>query len=401
MIADRRVVVTGKIAGETRQTAEQKLREAGAIVQSAVNKDTDILVIGSAVGAKKMNAARDLGVTVVPWEQAFGSSGGSKQVPPPRAPMPALRQWAPMLCKGATEIPDGSGWLFEIKWDGIRGIATVRDGDVSLQSRSGKSDLTLRFPWICEELAGFPDCVLDGELVPLSGDLARPGPLGGAPDPGGPVVDRFIVFDVLEYDGKELTKLPLVDRRQVLDVIIPASENVAVSPVWPDGEDVLDYVIAARMEGVVAKKGRSTYLEGGRNESWLKIKVRREQEFIVLGYTDGEGARAGTFGALVLGYYDEAGKIQYAGKVGTGFDDDCLRMLLAEMAPHVWSKPRGSCPWDFEGMSSLVTETTWLALPAIVVQVAFQKWTDDGRLWHPAYLRLRDDKEAGDVVREP
>lgn len=397
MVTDRRVVVTGKIAGETRQTAEQKLREAGAIVQSSVNKDTDVLVIGTAVGAKKMNAARDMGVTIVPWEEAFGNASGSNPPPAPRAPMPAVKQWAPMLCKSTAptslmEATRNGSWLFEIKWDGLRGIATIRDGSVMLQSRSGKSDLTERFPWIVEELSSLPNCVLDGELVALSGDLARPGSLTGVPD-NGPAVDRFIVFDVVEMGMLNVTGKPLTERRALLSEVVPEGDYVAISPAFTDGDELLDYVTESGMEGIVAKRRDSRYVEGARNDTWLKIKVRREQEFIVLGYTPGEGAREWAFGALILGYSEE-GAIKYAGKVGTGFDDQELRKLKALMLPF----EVGASPWDLDLPKDL-RNSTWIA-PSLVVQVAFQKQTDDGLLWHPSYQRVREDKEPWEVVWE-
>lgn len=374
MVADRRVVVTGKIAGESRVTAEAKLREAGAIVQSAVGKDTDVLVTGANVGLTKLNKARDLGVEIIPWEQAFGESLSRGNAPPPRAPIPAVRQWAPMLCK-AGDIPAGGNWLFEIKWDGQRGIATIKDGAVSLQSRTGKTDLTERFPWVVEELAELPNCVLDGELVTLDEGI------------------RYIVFDVLEVEGESKTSMTLQGRRDVLGAIIGNGHYVAISPAFEDGQHLLSYVIEQGMEGLVAKRLSSHYIEGGRGGEWIKVKVRREQEFIVLGYTAGEGARASTFGALVLGYYED-GEVRYAGKVGTGFDDDCLRMLISEMEPiEAIGCPYAGMPRD------VLAETTWL-FPKLVVQTAFQKWTEDGMLWHPSYLRVRTDKQPSEVGRD-
>jgi bifunctional non-homologous end joining protein LigD len=379
LVTDRRVVVTGKIAGESRQTAEAKLREAGAIVQSAVNKDTDVLVIGSAVGAKKMNAARDLGVTVVPWEEAFGERASAiKAAPAPRAPMPEVHQWAPMLCKPAT-LPSGLGWIYEIKWDGLRGIATVKDNRVMLQSRSGKSDLTERFPTIVEELSHLPDCVLDGEIAAIQ--------------IGGDDTVRFIAFDLLEVGSRNVTSETLDVRRDTLGALIEGGTYVVLSQAFDDGEELLDLVTLAGMEGVVAKRRNSKYVEGARNDNWLKIKVRREQEFVVLGYTPGEGHRSWAFGALILGYY-EADEIRYAGKVGTGFDDDCLEMLMAKMVP----MRVGLSPFDVDLPRDL-RGSTWLD-PGIVVQVAFQKWTEDGMLWHPSYQGLREDKQPHEVMRD-
>lgn len=381
MVTDRRVVVTGRIEGESRQTAEAKLREAGAIVQTAVNRETDVLIVGAAVGAKKMNAARDLGVEIIPWEQAFGNASGSKPLPPPRAPMPIVKQYAPMLCKPA-ELPEqhrdatGDRWLYEIKWDGLRGIATIKDGQVSLQSRSGKSDLTERFPYIVEELAGLKDCVLDGEIAAMNLD--------------GDDTTRFIAFDILSEDEFDVKGLPLEARRVILDATVKDGLYVCVSPAFDDGEALLQIVIGAGLEGVVAKKWDSKYVEGARNDNWLKIKVRRQQEFAVIGFTEGEGSRASTFGSLVLGYWKD-GEMTYCGRVGTGFDAACLAMLMREMEPMACDEPVWDLPKD--------VEATHL-LPGLVAEVQYQKLTEDGMLWHPAFMRLREDKEVGEVVLE-
>lgn len=388
IVKDRRCVVTGKVPGHSRITAEQALRDAGAVVQSAVGRDTDVLVTGDAVGASKINKAKALGVEIVPWAQAFnGKTSGSKAPIAPRAPMPSVRQWAPMLCQ-AGELPAGGKWSYEIKWDGIRGTATIKDGGVYIQSRSGKTDLTGRYPEIAEELAGFHNCVLDGELVVLDNQLGLL-PEDCDPDP----VARFVVFDVLSEGDQETTARPLFERREILGLLLADGGcYVAPSPVFDDGEVVLDFARAHGLEGVVAKDRTSKYVEGGRGPAWLKIKIRNEQEFCVLGYTAGEGARAWAFGALILGYYED-GEMVYCGKVGTGFDDQKLGALAETMKPLY----AGACP--YVGMPrDVAKEATWL-WPGLVVQVAFQKWTDDLRLWHPSFVRVRDDKDPKEVTR--
>jgi bifunctional non-homologous end joining protein LigD len=403
-VQDRRVVVTGKIPGESRQTAEAKLRAAGAIVQSAVGKDTDVLVTGAAVGAKKLDKARELGVTIITWEQAFvfvtrdgvttDTETGQEYPASPRAPMPAVRQWAPMLAKKTEQLPAGGNWLFEIKWDGIRGIATVKGGNVVIQSRSGLSDLTERYPWVVDELATLPDCVLDGELVALEGELAAPGPIGqGQHDHAG--VERFVVFDVLAVDDKEVTGLTLDERRTLLHELVSDGVYVAVSPAFVDGKQLLSHVQEHGLEGVLAKKPSSRYVEGGRNDTWLKLKVRIEQEFVVLGYTAGEGSRSDTFGALVLGYFED-NEIRYAGKVGTGFDRACLLMLMGKMAPLIVDE----YPWQTQLPRDVLKETREWLYPGIVVQIAYQRFTEDGLLWHPSYLKLRDDKHPSEVGKD-
>jgi bifunctional non-homologous end joining protein LigD len=407
-VKDRRVVVTGRIANESRETAEQKLREAGAIVQKAINKDTDVLVTGDAVGQRKINDAAKFNVAVIPWHEAFRNSGAKLGDVPvedvdaalawratgvaagPRAPMPAVRQWAPMLCKKG-DLPSGGGWQYEIKWDGIRGIVTVKDGQVSIQSRSGLSDLTNRYPDVTEELAELPDCVLDGELVQMGDELGLL-PDGCDPNP----VARFIAWDILEDEGNDVTGLPLVQRRGLLELMVPGGCYVAPSPVFTDGQQLLDFVTEHGLEGLVAKRGSSRYVEGGRGGDWLKVKVRTEQEFIVVGYTIGEGRRSSTFGALILGYFDDDGTIVYAGKVGTGWNDDDLEMLYQRMHPYLMGDPDES----YAGFPREILREGVFLRPGLVVQVAFQKWTDDHVLWHPSYQHVREDKAAADVVLE-
>jgi bifunctional non-homologous end joining protein LigD len=292
-----------------------------------------------------------------------------------------------MLCK-AEDLPAGGKWSYEIKWDGQRGVATIEDGSVYLQSRSGKTDLTGRYPDVVEELSTLPNCVLDGELVVLGDELGLL-PEGCEPDP----VARFIVFDVLVEGDQETTARPLSERREILELLVPGGCYVARSPVFTDGEKLLDFVTEHGLEGLVAKDTASRYVEGGRGPSWVKVKVRCEQEFIVLGYTPGEGHREWAFGALILGY-SEDGQIKYAGKVGTGFDDQELGKLKALMLPF----EVGASPWDLDLPKDLAG-STWIA-PSLVVQAAFQKWTEDGLLWHPSYLRVRDDKEPWEVGRD-
>jgi len=391
VVAGLRVVVTGKVAGESRQTAEQKLREAGAIVQSAVGKDTDVLVTGAKVGATKTNRARDLGVLVVPWEQAFGGSGNgsSAPAPQPKAAAPSVRQVAPMLAKAGL-LPVGDGWQFEVKWDGYRCVATVAGGVVVLQSRSGKTDYTEQFPRVAAELAELPDCVVDGELVVLDGNgdssFERMGAKGGA---------SFVLFDLLEVAGEDARQRPLVLRRSLLEVLVASlpsgSETVVVSPAFGDGEALLAWASDRRLEGVVAKRLSSRYQEGARCDDWIKVKLRCEQEFVVAGYTPGEGALAGTVGALVLGYHDDAGVLQYAGRVGTGFTDAERNRIFDTVLP----APRAA----LEAPRAEARGVVWVR-PLLVAQVEFQRWTEDGRLWHPSYKGLRDDKRPADVRRE-
>ena len=399
MVTGLKVVVTGKIPGESRQTAEAKLRTAGAIVQSSVTSSTDVLVTGANVGATKLRKAQQLGVSIVGWEDVFStsspaSSGQSSSTATP-APGQGLagRIWAPMLAQ-AGELPSGDGWLYEVKWDGIRGIATVGETTISIHSRSGKSDLTARFPSVVEELEDLPPCVLDGELVALNGD----GDQSFQELQLGKGSTRYIVFDLLELNGTPLVSLPLVGRQEALETVLAHARGdvISKSPVFEDGEKLLDHVEKRSMEGIVAKKAKSPYLEGRRDSSWVKVKVRNEQEFIVIGYTPGEGSRSSTFGSLILAVnvMDETHggmpELVYCGKVGTGFDQPLLEEVTELFIP--------SRMLDLEVPREVTREAIWVE--PFVAQVAFQRWTEDGRLWHPSFLGIREDKEPDEVTRE-
>ena len=390
MIAGKRVVVTGKIAGESRQTAEAKLRDAGAIVQSTVTGETDVLVTGAKVGAVKIGKATASGVAIVPWERAFApapgatANGGAR----PLVPKAAARTVAPMLAK-AGELPSGEGWLFEVKWDGYRGIATVKGGEVALQSRSGKSDLTEQFPEIVAELSVLPDCVIDGELAVLDDEgnssFESMDAKAGA---------SYVVFDVLEVAGHDVRGRPLDERRKLLEELLKASgDRICVSPAFDDGEALLAWAAAQKVEGIVAKRRTSTYREGSRTEAWLKIKLRCEQEFAVVGWKPGEGAMAGAAGSLLLAVFDGA-EFAYVGRVGTGCSYD-LWQSFTELPQ------RGSpVPIDLgDAPAAELRDVVWVE-PELVVQVRFQRWTVDGRLWHPSVVGVRTDKSPTECRRE-
>lgn len=402
MVAGRRVVVTGKIAGESRETAEAKLREAGAIVQGSVGKNTDLLITGAAVGASKMKKAHDLGVMVIPWEQAFGTNPVIGVMPPPREPAPAVRVWAPMLAKAGTLPEDGEKWLYEVKWDGYRGIATVKGGSVMIQSRSGKSDLTAQFPEVANELAMLDDCVLDGELVAI--DAAGESTFETLHRNQGTSATRYIVFDVLEVKGSRVTGMTLTARRELLAKVLEPwiegrLQHIAVSPAFNDGAELMKVVQDRGLEGIVAKRRASLYQEGSRTDAWTKVKVRIGQEFVVVGYTPGEGALEGLPGALVLAVVDEKDRLVYVGKVGTGLTDADRADLLDRLQPVQLGVLRDAGFDAHTADRDVIREATWVA-PDVVVQVEFQRWTEDSRLWHPSFKGVRDDKAAADVKRE-
>jgi len=386
------VVVTGAIAGESRSTAEARLRDAGALVQSAVNGSTDLLVTGERVGATKIRKAEQLGVQVVPWAQVWNGGGSPENRGPAPVARAAARTVAPMLAK-AGDLPAGEGWLFEVKWDGYRCIATIGGGLVTLQSRSGKSDYTGQFPRIVEALADLPDCVLDGELVDLS---TQGGSFEGLVNGGG---TSYVVFDVLETGTggwSDCRVWPLEARRELLHELVLENGPVAISPAFEDGQELLAYADEHGLEGIVAKQKRSRYMEGTRTEAWLKIKLRRRQEFVIVGWKPGEGARVGMIGSVLLAYYAGGGRFVSCGRCGTGGTDDSWNALQARLEPAAAVRElvdTGDAP------HAELRDVVWVR-PTVVYEVAFQRWTEDGRLWHPSLVGPRYDKGPLDVRKE-
>src|SRR5437870_2466422 len=249
------------------------------------------------------------------------------------APRRSGRSYVPMLATLAEEVPRGAGWAFEVKWDGYRAIATVAGGEVTLTSRNG-NDLTARFPNVAKELAKAvktPDCVLDGEVCALdeSGRSSFSAMQQGKP--GTPIV--YYVFDVLEVDGEPLVDLPLVERRKRLEQLLDKrNRTVRLSETFDDGNALYEAAKEQGLEGIVAKRLDSRYLQGKRTRDWLKIKTHGRQEFVIAGFTKGTGRRASSFGSLVLAYY-QGDELVYAGNVGTGFTAKEIEKLLEKLRP--------------------------------------------------------------------
>ena len=317
------------------------------------------------------------------------------------APSPVEREngttWHTMLATLAQDVPRGTGWTFEVKWDGYRAVAAESGGDVTLMSRNG-NDLTARFPNVAKEIpkaVKTPDCVLDGEVCAL--DEAGRSSFSAMQQrkAGTPIV--YYVFDVLEIEGKAVVDLPLVERRKLLEGLLDRrNKTVRLSETFDDGQALLRAAKQQQLEGIVAKRVDSRYLPGKRTRDWLKIKTHSEQEFVVVGYTKGTGRRASSFGSLVLGYY-AGGELVYAGNVGTGFGGKEIEKLLDLLRPLRRDKP------PFREVPKMPKvrkgDVIWVE-PKLVVQVEFVEWTHDGRLRAPAYKGLREDKGAEEVRRE-
>jgi bifunctional non-homologous end joining protein LigD len=314
-----------------------------------------------------------------------------------RAQAAPARAYRPMLASQADALPRGDGWSFEIKWDGYRALAYVRNGEATLKSRND-NDLTARFPAIARALpraVRSPDCVIDGEVCALDDDGRPSFSAMQQAKPGTSFV--YAVFDVLEIDGEAVVDRPLDERRMLLEQLLdPAEPAVQLSAAFDDGDALLAAAVERRLEGVMAKRTSSAYLVGRRTREWLKVKTRGRQELVICGWTRGQGRREGTFGSLVLGTYRD-GELVWAGNCGTGFSERDIDELLAKLEPlRVERSPFADVP---KMPKVRAANVRWVE-PRLVCEVEFVEWTHDGHLRAPSFQGLRDDKPAVAVVRE-
>ncbi|MGH2999021.1 MAG: DNA ligase D, partial [Gaiellaceae bacterium] len=309
----------------------------------------------------------------------------------------ARGDYRPMLATLTDGLPSGDDWLFEVKWDGYRALGYVRGGDAKLLSRNG-NDLTQRFSGVARALghaARSPNCVVDGEVCALD-EQGRPSfSAMQQGKPGTPIV--YEVFDVLEIDGRPVLDLPLRERRERLEELLDTRDKtVQISGAFDDGEALLTAAQEQRLEGVMAKKRASRYAEGRRTRDWLKVKTHGEQEFVIVGYTKGEGRRARSFGSLVLAV-NEGGTLRWVGNAGTGFTEKTIAELLAALEPlRVEKSPLAVVPKMAKVRKA---DVEWVR-PQLVAEVKFAEWTHDGHLRAPVFLGLRDDKAAAEVRAE-
>jgi len=305
--------------------------------------------------------------------------------------------YRPMLATPAEALPTGGDWVYEVKWDGYRALGYVRGGEARLVSRNG-NDLTARFPEVAKALAKAarsPECVVDGEVCALD-ENGRPSFSAMQQGKRGtPLV--YEVFDVLEIDGAPVLDLPLVERRVRLEALLDASvRTVQVSGFFDDGEALLEAAREQHLEGVMAKRPQSRYSEGKRTREWLKVKTHGRQEFVICGWTKGQGRREGRFGSLVLGAY-RGREVHWVGNCGTGFTERTIDELLAKLEPlRTDASPFREVPKMPKVRKG---DVTWVR-PELVCEVEFAEWTHDGHLRAPSFQGLRDDKPAREVRRE-
>jgi bifunctional non-homologous end joining protein LigD len=322
----------------------------------------------------------------------------------PRSALPELIQ--PMLATAGRLPKDDDRWAFEFKWDGVRAVAYVTGGRVRFLSRNDR-DITVSYPDLrhCAEVLGSRDAVLDGEIVAFDDD-GRPsfGVLQQrmhVVDPAkarrlaGETPVAYVVFDVMFLDGRSLVDDPYDTRRRTLTGLGLTGPHLTVAPSFVGGgADVLRAARDQGLEGVVAKRLDSPYRPGRRSTDWIKVKLVKTQEVVIVGWVPGQGRRKDAIGALLMAIPGASG-LEFVGRVGTGFSDAALHDLSRRLEPI----ERAGAPFGAPVRSAQLAGARWVE-PRLVGEVVYSEWTADGRLRHPSWRGLRPDKDPDSVVRE-
>lgn len=326
---------------------------------------------------------------------------------PKRKPGPAPKFIEPMKAL-LVEEPEASGeWLYEIKFDGFRALAFKHGESVHLLSRN-KKDFVERFPEIADAIAelAIDDVILDGEIVALDKQgRSSFQSLQGLEDHERPPL-YFYVFDILRLEGKSLLETPLHERKATLEKLLKKAPDAIRYSASLEGKfpALMKHARKLGLEGLIAKRPDSPYEAGKRTGAWIKLKISQEQEFVIGGYTPPGGSRK-HLGALIVGVY-EGKNLICTGKVGTGFNHELLKSLHARFAKIA----RKECPFENlpdkrerrfgQAITAAVMKKCHWVKPELVAQLRFTEWTNDGRLRHPVFLGLREDKKASEVIRE-
>jgi bifunctional non-homologous end joining protein LigD len=321
-----------------------------------------------------------------------------------RVPMP--ERILPMLADASAELPrDESRWSFEVKWDGVRALAYVQPGRLRLESRNLR-EITDGYPEVRGILRdfGMREAVFDGELITFD-EQGRPSfeRLQRRMHVTSPSAVRrlsastpvvYAIFDLLYLDGHELMGRPYAERRATLEALGLGGPAWRVPAVHSgQGRALLKATEAQALEGVVAKRLDSRYEPGRRTRAWLKVKHVQRQELVIAGWLPGEGRRRDRIGALLMGYYEEDGRLRFAGRVGTGFTDRLLDELGSALSP----LQTPECPFD---PRPKLPRNAVFVRPELVTEIEFREWTAEGVMRAPSFKGLRDDKPAPQVIRE-
>src|SRR3984893_8086617 len=323
----------------------------------------------------------------------------------PTAPLPDFV--APMQALLVDSVRPGD-WIYEIKFDGYRAVALRSGNETRILSRNDK-DLGRKFPEVKDAVAALAvqDAVIDGEIVALDDKGRSSFQLLQGFDMGlvrPPIV--FYAFDLLRLNGKDLQGLPIEERKAKLEDLLEKPPGVIRYSVsfTKKIEELLSRVRGLGLEGLIGKRTNSRYEAGKRTGAWVKIKLHKEQEFVIGGHTEPEGSRK-HFGALLVGFY-EGKNMKFAGRVGTGFSEKLLRSLFDDLQKiRVESCPFSNLPapgrsrWD-QGLTAAEMRRCRWVKPAMVCQVRYTEWTRDDRLRHPVFRGLSKSKSPTNVVRE-
>jgi DNA ligase D-like protein (predicted ligase) len=306
-----------------------------------------------------------------------------------------------MMAKLTDKLPEGEQWTYEVKWDGYRALLLKERGHVQLRSRND-NNLTTTYPTIhVAALKLKAETVLDGEIVAL--------------DPNGKPSFQalqhrsahrnyaivFYAFDLLHLDGEDLTNIPLHVRRKQLPAVVKGSGILLSEPLPGTSKQVIEAVSRIGLEGIIAKRRDSLYQSGERSGAWVKLKLDKQQEFVIGGYRRGPNG----IDALLVGYYERK-ELRFAGKVRAGFTPHLRREVFNALKP----LQTGKCPfvdlpnsktshWGGGVTAEQMAEMVWVK-PKVAAQIRFVEWTNDGHLRHAAFLGLRTDKPLKDIRRE-
>ena len=306
----------------------------------------------------------------------------------------------PMLARSSKPF-DNENWIFEFKYDGTRGLFYIKNGQLKIMNRRMK-DISDRYPEfnILPQYINASECILDGEIIvekdgksdfyslqrrEQQTDKFKISILSKM------LPAKYVVFDILYIDGKDLTLNPWYDRRETLEGIFETKKNIIISPyIRKFGKEMFKEALKKKFEGIMAKRIDSTYEIGKRSNNWLKIKKLETEDYIIIGYTKGEGKRKNSFGALLLGAYKN-GNITYVSRVGTGFDDKEIREMTKEFQK-IKTKKYVDIPKEIEEKN-----VVWIK-PKLVCEVKFMEKTPANKLRAPSFIRLRFDKPPEDCV---
>ena len=388
----------------------QKPKKAAATKVAAAKKTTPAKSSSPAkktAPAKNSSSTKNISTAKI-ISPSKNTSPGKKTIPAkkksltgPKTPIP--KNISPMLATLVDKPFDEDGWSYEVKWDGYRAIAYLQKGEVDIHSRNNKSFNEKFYPIYNVLKKWKVNAVVDGEIVVLDekgasdfSDLQE-----WRSEADGQLF--YYLFDILWLDGHDLTGLPLTERRQWLQSILPADDILRMSESYEaSGSEFFEAAKKMGLEGMIAKKNDSVYSPGLRTREWLKIKTANRQEVVIGGYTINEGSSK-PFSSLLVGVFDK-GKLQYTGKIGTGF----TRQQQEEMLQRFKPLTRKTCPFtvvpDINKPSRFrpdppEAKAVWLK-PELLCEVSFREMTDDGVMRHPSFEGLREDKNPRDVVME-